>query len=115
MDWTTKPYEEGNHPPVPVLDHPDAITVRSGEGFGLGAHGTTDPDGDSLSYFWFQYLEAGSYKGRVKIDGAENAIGAWVIAPKVERPETVHFILMVTDKGRPPLSRYKRVIVTVSP
>ena len=36
-------------------------------------------------------------------------------APKVEKPETLHFILRVTDKGRPPLSRYERVIVTVTP
>lgn len=115
MDWTVKPYAEANHPPVPVLDHPDRITVRSGEGFGLGAHGTTDPDGDSLSYFWFPYPEAGSFKGAVKINGAENSTGAWVTAPKVEKPETVHFVLRVTDKGSPPLSRYARVIVTITP
>jgi hypothetical protein len=115
MDWTIKPYTEANHPPVPVLDHPDAVTVRSGEGFGLGAHESTDPDGDSLSYFWFPYREAGSYRGIVTIDGAENSAGVWLTAPKVERPETVHFILRVTDKGSPPLSRYRRVIVTVTP
>jgi hypothetical protein len=115
IDWTTKSYQEANHPPVPVLDHADAFTVRSGQGFGLGAHGTTDPDGDSLSYFWFPYPEAGSYKGTVKINGAENAVGAWVTAPKVDKPEAVHFILRVTDKGSPSLSRYKRVIVTITP
>lgn len=115
MDWTTESYAGANHPPVPVLDHPNAITVQSGHGFGLGAHGTSDPDGDSLSYFWFPYPEAGSYKQAVKINGAENTAGVWVAAPKVERPETIHFILRVTDKGRPPLSRYQRVIVTVTP
>jgi hypothetical protein len=115
MDWTIKPYAEANHPPVPVLDHPDALTVRSGEGFGLGAHATTDPDGDSLSYFWFPYREAGSHKGVVTIPGAENSAGVWLTAPKVERPETLHFIFRVTDKGSPALSRYRRVIVTVAP
>ena len=115
MDWTIKPYTEANHPPVPALDHPDTLIVRSGEGFRLGAQGTTDPDGDSLSYVWFPYREAGSFRGVVTVDGAENAAGVWVVAPKVERPETVHFILRVTDKGAPPLSRYRRVIVTVAP
>jgi hypothetical protein len=38
-----------------------------------------------------------------------------MIAPKVEKPETIHVIVKVTDKGTPPLSRYKRVIVTVTP
>jgi hypothetical protein len=115
MDWTTKSYRDANHPPKPVLNHPNKLTVRSGEGFGLDARGTTDPDGDSLSYFWFQYREAGSYPGVVKIDGAENAVAAWVIAPRVEKPETAHFILRVSDKGSPPLSRYERVIVTIVP
>jgi hypothetical protein len=115
MDWCVKSYAEANHPPVPALDHPDTLTVRSGEGFGLSAEGTADPDGDSLSYLWFPYLEAGSYRGPIRIDGAENAVGAWLTAPRVERPETVHFVLRVTDKGNPPLSRYKRVIVTIVP
>ncbi|MBN2369612.1 MAG: DUF1593 domain-containing protein [Vicinamibacteria bacterium] len=114
MDWTTKPYEEANHPPIPVLDHPDAFTVRSGEGFGLSARGTSDPDGDSLGYFWFHYREAGSFKGAISA-GAENSTAVWVVAPKVEKPETAHFILRVTDKGSPPLSRYKRIIVTITP
>ena len=115
MDWTTKPYREANHPPVPVLNGPDAITVRSGEPFGFNAHASTDPDGDSLSFFWFQYPEAGSYKGKIKIDGAENVDHVGFVAPKVEKPETVHIILRVTDKGNPPLSRYKLIIVTVNP
>lgn len=115
MDWTTKPFAECNHPPVPVLDHPAALNVKSGQGFGLGAHSTTDPDGDSLSYYWFHYPEAGSYRNLVKVNGAENAEGAWVTAPRVDKPETLHFILRVTDKGTPALSRYARVVVTVTP
>jgi hypothetical protein len=115
MDWTTKAYADANHPPVPVLDHPAEITVKSGQGFGLSAEASTDPDGDSLSFLWFHYPEAGTYKQFVKVDGAENASGAWVIAPKVDKPETFHFILRLTDKGAPPLSRYQRVVVTVTP
>jgi hypothetical protein len=115
MDWTVEPFAEANHPPVPTLDHPAAITVKSGQGFGLSARASTDPDGDSLSFYWFHYPEAGSYPQRIGINGAENATGAWITAPRVERPETLHFILRVTDKGSPPLTRYRRVIVTVRP
>ena len=114
MDWTTKAFDEANHPPVPVLDHPHAFAVPSGKGFLLSARGTSDPDGDSLSCFWFHYREAGSYDGVISA-GAENSTTVWVVAPKVEKPETAHFILRVTDKGSPPLSRYKRVIVTITP
>jgi len=115
MDWCTRSYQEANHPPVPVLGDPEEITVKSGEGFGLDASGSTDPDGDNLSFLWFNYPEAGSYKKMIKIEGAENAHGAYVIAPEVEKKETAHFILRVTDKGKPPLSRYKRIIVNILP
>lgn len=115
MDWCVKPYDEANHPPVPALKHPVEFSVRSGEGFVLDAGNSTDPDGDSLSYLWFHYLEAGSWKTPIKIDSAENAAGVFVRAPVVERPETAHFIVKVTDKGNPPLTRYQRVIVTILP
>lgn len=115
MDWCIKSYLEANHPPVPVLGHPEQIEVKSGEGFGLDASGSTDPDGDNLSYLWFHYPEAGSYKKLITVDGAENSHGAYVIAPIVEKNETAHFILKVTDKGNPALSRYKRVIVNILP
>jgi Cellulose-binding Sde182, nucleoside hydrolase-like domain/Cellulose-binding protein Sde0182, C-terminal domain len=115
MDWCTKSYEEANHPPIPVLGNPEKITVKSGEGFSLDASSSTDPDGDNLSFLWFNYPEAGTYKKFIKVDGAENTYGAYVIAPQVEKKETIHFILKVTDKGKPQLSRYKRVIVNIMP
>ncbi|MEG8988591.1 nucleoside hydrolase-like domain-containing protein [Ignavibacteria bacterium 4148-Me] len=115
MDLCIKSYEEANHPPLPVLNHSERITVKSGEGFKLDACGSYDPDGDNLSYLWFHYPEAGSYKKLIEINSAENICHVWVIAPKVEKEETAHFILRVTDKGNPPLSRYKRVIVKIMP
>ena len=114
MDWCTKSYEEANHPPVPVLSHPEEITVKSGQYCGLDAFDTTDPDGDSFSFLWFHYPEAGTYKKLINV-GAENAHGVGFTAPKVEKPETAHFILKVTDRGIPALTRYKRVIVTIKP
>lgn len=116
MQWTTKSYKECNHPPVPHLAYGDKMTVKSGAEFHLSAAGTTDPDGDSLSYWWFQYQEAGSYKGRVRLAPySPNLYDLPVTAPVVDSAVTIHFILKVTDKGTPALTRYKRVIVTVVP
>lgn len=117
MDWCIQSYEEANHPPVPALGHPTEFTVKSGEIFSLDASGTTDPDGDNLSYWWFQYQEVGSYNKQVSLGPySENLYNLHtIVAPQVDKPETVHFILKVSDKGKPALSRYQRVIVTITP
>jgi hypothetical protein len=115
MDWTIKSYQESNHPPVPALGHPENINVKSGDRFFLDASGTADPDGDNLSYLWFQYPEAGNSTQMIRLLTAENLYRITLQAPVVEKPETTHFILKVTDKGTPALSRYKRVFVTIVP
>ena len=116
MDWCTKSYSEANHPPVPKLAHADSFSVKTGEQFHLNADGTFDPDGDSMSYLWFQYKEAGTYPGVISFKPyAPNLYNLPVYAPEVNKPQTIHFILQVTDKGIPALTRYKRVIVTVLP
>ncbi len=114
MEWATKPYRDANHPPQLFLDVPEELSVHSGQEFTLKGHGT-DPDGDSLSFLWFQYLEAGTCKQKMKSSLAENMTSFTVTAPKVGQPQTAHFILRVTDKGTPPISRYKRVIVNITP
>ncbi len=115
MAWTVKPYAEANHPPVPALGMPDKFTVTSGATILLSATGSSDPDGDSLSYLWFAYPEAGTYQGPPIQFSAENRCNVSVTAPSVDKPQTIAFILKVTDKGSPPLTRYKRVTVTVVP
>jgi len=116
MCWTTHTNRECNHPPVALLKNPDKITVHSGERFDLDASRSYDPDGDSLSFFWFQYQEAGTYPALYNFGPvAHNLKRIPLIAPRVEKPETIHFILKVTDKGTPPLTRYRRVIVEVLP
>ncbi len=116
MDWTVKTYEEANHAPVAVLKHPERITVKSKASFHLDARGSYDPDDDSLSYYWFNYPEAGSLEDEIiKVSGAENMPRVKVIAPKVSEEQELHFILQLRDRGEPKLTRYKRVIVTVEP
>lgn len=116
MCWTSKEFNECNHPPIPKLEHSDAFTVKSGEQFYLSAKGSMDPDGDSMSYFWFHYKEAGTYTHTVSFRPYSPKLYRLpVTAPVVDKKETIHFILKVSDKGIPALTRYKRVKVTVVP
>ena len=114
MDWCVSPFEKANHPPIPALIHPEKFTVKSGEAFSLDALKSSDPDGDNLSFLWFHYPEESSYKKDINM-GANNVHIVNLTAPVVEKKEIIHFILKLSDKGQPSLTRYKRVIVTIIP
>ena len=123
MDWTIKSYEEANHPPVVVLDHPNYIKAKQGERVELSATSSTDPDGDPLSFEWFCYEEPGTRRMSNSSTGVKhNIVGfdkakAWlkVKTSRVMPPGTgtMHIILAVTDHGTPRLTRYQRVIISV--
>jgi len=115
MRWCHTDYKNANHPPVVKLTTPEQITVKSGGTFSLDGSASYDPDGDALSYWWFQYPEAGTSKKIIAVPAENIAVCPDLKAPDVDSAETVHFILKVTDKGVPALSGYKRVIVTILP
>ena len=112
MDWCVKPKDDANHPPVVVVDCANEIRVKSGEHFVIEAEKSYDPDGDSVSYLWFCYPEAGCGK-MIEVEGSPNIHKAGFRAPKVCKAEDYHIILRVTDKGTPSLSRYQRIVVHV--
>ena len=62
MDWKVKSFEETNHPPIHRLAYGDRFTVKSGSIFKLDTAGIINLDGNSMSYYWFQYPEASAYK-----------------------------------------------------
>ncbi len=97
-----------------LLANADRLSVQSGDKFDLEAFDSKDPDGDNLSYLWMYYPEAGTYQGKINM-GAENVHGVYLRAPEVIKTKTMHFILKLSDKGEPSLTRYKRIIVTVLP
>jgi hypothetical protein len=77
--------------------------------------GSTDPDGDKLSFLWWHYRAPGKYKGEVGIKDAERSAAAVTVPADAKPGDTIHLIAQVTDGGKPPLTRYARVIITVKP
>lgn len=114
MDWCIRSYEEANHPPVPSLAHEEVLEVREGEKVVLKAEGCSDPDGDELVYRWMYYREAGNSVYWLDMK-QENSPKTSFTAPSMGFPQEMHFILAVTDRGQPELTRYKRVVVKVHP
>lgn len=124
MDWTIKNFKEANHPSVVKLNHPNDITVKSGEKVILDASPSTDPDGNQLKYNWYLYFEPGSYllytdyqsnkNYQLDITDNDKPVASFT-APKVDKPKDMHIILEVIDNGTPALTRYQRVIVNIIP
>lgn len=138
-------FEDANHKPVIKMKGPLDRTVISGEKIELEAEiNDPDPFNlaeswriyksvleqggiDSTKFIelsahfpkysvsWWQYSEADTYEGIVEtfIDPLSSKIS--FVAPTVNKPRTIHMILEVKDHGSPPLTAFKRVIITVLP
>ncbi len=111
-DWCVKSFEEANHPPVVKLTHANDLKVEPGSIVKLSARGT-DPDGDSLTYRWWQYEEADSYEVSIEIENAENRNSSFIVPADAGEGNTIHVICEVKDNGAPPLTRYKRVVTEI--
>ncbi len=135
MSWTILPPAEANHAPrARIAGQPDtgAITlqVAAGASVALDASTSSDPDGQHLHFHWFVYPEAGFNPGKVmanvEINGDDqaritlHALAAcrqgW-IASTAPCPGAgiAHVILAVSDDGKPAMTSYRRIIVTVAP
>ena len=118
MDWCVKPFGQANHEPAAVCNGDTTIGVlkapaEPGGRVKLSAAGSSDPDGDSLSCRWWVYREAGSFPRAASIEGADGP-EAVLTVPAEAAGRTIHVILEVTDNGTPPLTAYRRVVVSVS-
>lgn len=110
-DWCVKDFEEANHAPVAEVDGELTRHVKPGETVILTAI-ATDPDGDNLSFQWWQYSEADSATSTVTIARGDSEDEASFVVPN-EPGKQLHIILEVTDDGSPPLVRYQRIICNI--
>ena len=117
MDWCVESRSEANHQPVVVCNGDGTRTVltehaRPGGTVRLSAAGSRDPDGHELTYQWWVYPEAGTYRGRPTLDGSNSPQGILSLSP--DATGELHVILEVTDDGQPTLTSYRRVVISVN-
>jgi hypothetical protein len=117
LDWCVKPFDQANHPPQVVVNGLEdkeflRLQAHAGSELKLDASASRDPDGDRLSYEWCVYPEPGTYRGPVTILGTNAAVST-VQIPADASGQTIHVVLTVTDNGQPPLTRYRRAVITV--
>lgn len=112
-DWCVKSYEEANHEPIVKCNLLNVCT-QPGQIIDLSAIGSTDPDGDELTYSWWQYTEAGNCELPVVFSTTDQPNTTAQIPAEAPEGATFHLILEVKDNGTPQLTRYARVVVAVT-
>jgi hypothetical protein len=111
MDWCVQDRAGANHPPVVQVAGALRRIVKAGEKVKLDASSTTDPDGDKLTYVWLVYPEPTGFTGELPVIDRANEAKASLTFPPVDQPMGLHVVLVVTDSGKPPLTRYARVVL----
>lgn len=111
MQWADK--GEGNRNPVVVVNghhgpSPLVLQVKAGETVRLDASKSSDPEGDAISFHWWQQPEIGT--ARLAIDDAEGSV-ITVRIPADAAKQTLHLVCEVRDEGFGRLKSYQRVII----
>lgn len=114
MDWAAE--GTGNRNPVVVVNGDRGLSTiklspEPGASVTLDATGTSDPDGDNLTYSWWVLSAAGTYQQDVTLSGASSE-QVTVLVPPNSAGKNFHVILEVTDDGTHNLTGYRRIIIT---
>jgi hypothetical protein len=115
LEWCMQPRQKANHPPKVVVNGvegkgPIQLSPTVGTLLRFDASGSHDPDGDQLRYHWLLYSEAGTYGKPIRIEGADSPT-ATVHVPADAANKEIHLVVAVTDSGKPPLTRYRRIVL----
>lgn len=127
MRWAVTPnFHQANHAPTVRLNgeggtQPVELTACPGQPIALSARGSSDPDGDQLTYRWIWYREAsGLFAPQLKLSAETGPDTSIVIAGEAHTDQftppavyKLHVILQVTDSGAPALTRYRRAVISV--
>lgn len=112
MDWNVASYQDANHEPNARVLGNLRRNVTPGQVISLDARPTNDPDGDALTYHWWEYSDSDSLKSTVTINKPDAKTGASFVVPN-EPGKQIQVILEVTDDGTPALTSYQRLILTI--
>ena len=111
IEWAEK--GQGNHNPVAIVNGKkgtDAIVVKAkpGQTITLDASKSFDPDGDKLSFSWWQ--QKGIGKAMVEL-GNDKSSSVKLKMPAASSNDEIHIICEVHDNSKYTLPAYRRIII----
>ncbi len=114
MQWADT--GKGNHNPIAVVNgtqdlKPLELTARTGEELQLDASGSSDPDGDRLTFSWW-FQEIPGETACPAISDPESA-KVTVTLSDDSAGKTYHLICEIHDDGPFNLTAYRRIIIKV--
>ena len=118
MEWCVKDFKDAHHNPIAALNGDLTrkvvyLTAGAAERITLDASASGSPDKDALDFRWFPYPEAGTYKGGISIQHADEKVAQAVI-PADGAGTQIHIILEVRTRNPViPLFAYRRIVVAV--
>jgi hypothetical protein len=115
MQWSVTPtYAGANHEPKVTLHGGAHVSARPGEAVRLeGA--ASDPDGNAVAVRWWRWKDVDTYPGEITVSNPTSLTASLLVPSDAMAGQTIHLILEATDDGKPALTRYQRVVVTVKP
>lgn len=114
MRWSVTPtYAGANHEPSVTIHGSPRISARPGETIRLQGV-VSDPDGDAVAVQWWHWKEVGTYPRSVTIANPDSLASSAQIPSDATAGQTIHLILEATDGGTPALTRYQRVVISVT-
>lgn len=116
LDWCVQGRGGANHPPSAVVNGVSGkqvlgLRVNPGEIVELSAAGSADPDGNALTFGWWVYPEAGTYRGAFAPPETPNSSATKLRVPPTLGQQQLHILLTVRDDGTPPLTAYRRIVI----
>ncbi len=110
LDWCIQRPDDANHPPIARIAGARVLKIRAGTSVDLDASSSTDPDGHDLDFGWSIYPFAPDLASHVVIEGRDSP-RARIVVPAKLAGRTIPILLTVTDRGKPRLTRYGRVLI----
>jgi hypothetical protein len=111
--WSVTPTFAGaNHAPV-VAVRSARVSARPGETVRLDAT-TSDPDGNAVAVRWWRWKDVDTYPGDVRLSDSASLATTLQVPDDATPGQTIQLVVEATDDGRPALTRYQRVVVSVT-